>query len=144
MPSISSGLPASTSCSIEVLCLPTASAPLMRRSMVTRKPAPSRSPTACASVIIAAASSRVSGNWQMSTSVAWVMALIGLKVRLPHSFSQISERMSSRMRALNPASVNVSDTRRTRSVSAPSSSPTGKRLPSTWRMTPGSAMMAAG
>ena len=37
-----------------------------------------------------AASSRVSANWQMSTSVAWVSAEIGLNERLPHALSQIS------------------------------------------------------
>ena len=62
---------------------------------------------------------------------------MGLKVRLPHSFSQISERMSSRTRDLKPASANRPETMRTRSESRPSSSPTGKRLPSMCRMTPG-------
>ena len=105
--SISGSRPASTSCSIEVLCLPTRSAPAMRFSSVTRKVMPSRSATACASRIIAAARSRVSGNWQMSTSVECVSALIGLKVRLPHSLSQISERMLSSTGALRPARAKV-------------------------------------
>ena len=43
-----------------------------------------------------AASARVGGNRQMSSSVAWVSALIGLKARLPQSFIQISARMSER------------------------------------------------
>ncbi len=66
----------------------------MRLSSETLNLTPSFSATVCASVIMFAASSRVSGKRQMSTSVAWVSALIGLKLRLPHSLSQISVRMS--------------------------------------------------
>jgi hypothetical protein len=109
--SISGARPASTSCSIDVLCLPTFSAPAMRLSSVTRNSMPSLCATACASRIIAAASSRVSGYWQMSTSVECDRLLIGLKVRLPHSFSQISERMLSSTGALKPALVKHADTR---------------------------------
>ena len=57
--SISGSRPASTSCSIDVLCLPTFSAPAMRFSSVTRKLTPSLFATCSASRIIAAASSRV-------------------------------------------------------------------------------------
>ena len=124
--------------------MPTLSAPAMRRSIVTRKPAPRRSPIVCASVIIAAASDRVSGNWQMSTSVECVSALMGLKVRLPQSLSQISERMSVSTRALKPDSVSSPATRCTRADSLPSSSPTGKRMPSMCLITPGSVIAAAG
>src|SRR3546814_559273 len=66
--SVSSERPASTSCSMEVLCLPTASAPSMRFSMVWRKVTPSFSAIACASAIMVAASRRVSGKVQMSRS----------------------------------------------------------------------------
>ena len=57
----------------------------------------------CASFIMVAASSRVSANWQMSTSVAWVNAEIGLNERLPQAFSQISERISGSTIDLSPA-----------------------------------------
>ena len=144
VPSISRGFPASTSWSIEVLCLPTFSAPSMRRSNVTLKWAPSFSATSFASVIMVAASSRDSGNWQIASRVEWVSALIGLKHRFPQSLSQISDRMSSTTGDLNPAPINASETRVTRSDVLPSSSPRGNRIPSTWRITPGSAMTAAG
>ena len=49
------------------------------------------------------------GSSQMSTSVACVRALIG-KLMLPHSFSQISDRMSFRIGAFKCAPTNASDT----------------------------------
>ena len=48
---------------------------------------------------------RVPGSSAMTSSVAWVSALIGLKHRLPQSFSQISSRMRSSTGASNPAAV---------------------------------------
>ena len=90
------------------------------------------------------ASSRVSGYWQMSTKVECDRLLIGLKVRLPHSLSQISERMSSSTGALKPAFVKHRETRVTRSVLPPSSSPTGKRSPSMCLTTPGAVSSEAG
>ena len=53
---------------------------------------PSLFAIACASVIIFCVNMRVSGYWQRSTSVECVGALIGLNVRLPQSFNQISAR----------------------------------------------------
>ena len=44
-----------------------------------------------------------------STSVEWVSALIGLKLRLPQSLSQISERMSSSTGDLRPAATKTSE-----------------------------------
>src|SRR2546421_7042048 len=95
--------PASTSCSIDVLWLPTRAAPSMRRSSETRKAMPSLPATACASRIIAAARARVEDSLQMRSSFARVSALIGLKQRLPQSFSQISARMSASTGAFRPA-----------------------------------------
>ena len=80
----------------------------------------------------------------MSTSVAWVSALIGLKVELPQSFTQSSERRSLETRTLNPASRSSFAVLRSRSVSELSTSPSEIRSPSTWRMTPGETMSAAG
>ena len=54
-------------------------------------------------------SSRVSGNCSSPTSVACVSALIGLKLRLPQSLSQISLRMSAITGALKPARVNAAE-----------------------------------
>ena len=52
-------------------------------------------------------------------SVAWVKALIGLKLRLPQTLSQISERMSLETGALNPAALNAfADCSHRRSVAA--------------------------
>ena len=66
----------------------------------------------------------------MSIRVAWVSAEIGLNERLPQALSQISERMSASTGDLNPARCNVPDNALTRSVTEPSSSPTGNREPS--------------
>ena len=101
--SISIARPCSMSCSIDVLWGPMASAPAMRLSIGRRKRMPNASPTVCASPIIAAASARVGGKRQMSSSVARASALIGLKVRLPQSFVQISVRTSLRTGDLKPA-----------------------------------------
>ena len=116
----------------------------MRLSRLTLNGTPSFSPMACASRIMSAASARVGGKRQMSSSVAWVSALIGLKLRLPHSLSQISARISDSTGVLKPALRNSVARVRTRSVSAPSISPIGKRLPSITRTTPGAASSAAG
>jgi hypothetical protein len=70
-----------------------------------------------------AARARVGPKRQMSSSVAWVSALIGLKLRLPQTLSQISERMSPDTGALNPAALKASPMARTRGVSLPSISP---------------------
>jgi hypothetical protein len=105
---------------------------------------PSFSATVCASVIMAAASSRVSGWWQMSSRVAWVSALIGLKLRLPHNLTQISERMSRATGLLKPAAITNCQSASMRSLRAPSSSPSVKQLPSMSRTTPGSINSVAG
>ena len=111
--------------------------PAMRFSTLRRKRMPNASPTACASPIIAAASARVGRKRQMSSSVAWASALIGLKVRLPQSFVQISARTSASAGDLKPARVNISDSAAMRSVFRPSISASGRRLPSMCRMIPG-------
>ena len=60
----------------------------------------------------------------MSSSVAWVRALIGLKERLPQALSQISERTSSSTKDRSPASTSMSAIDWIRSDRLPSSSPT--------------------
>ena len=70
-----------------------------------------RSPTA-ALPVIAAASARVGAKQQMSSSVAWLSALTGLKVTLPQSFIQISARTSASAGDLKPALVKSSDSAR--------------------------------
>lgn len=55
----------------------------------------------------------------MSTNVECDRELMGLKVRLPHSFNQISERMFSRIGDLKPALMKASDTFWARSVMLP-------------------------
>ena len=80
----------------------------------------------------------------MPASVARDSALIGLKVRLPQSFSQISARMSLSTGACSPPLMKHSDTRVTRSLAVPSGSPTGKRLPSTCLIMPGASNSVAG
>ena len=88
-----------------------------------------RSPIAFASSIIARATARVPGSEAMTSSVACVRALIGLKQRLPHSFSQISSRMLSITGAFSPAAANRSDKRLARSVDSPDGSPSGNLSP---------------
>ncbi len=99
---------ASRSCSIDILCAPTATAPSRRRSRSTRRRTPRRSPIALASSIIARQTARVSGSPAMTSSVASVSALIGLKHTLPQSLSQISSRMSSRIGASSPPATMIS------------------------------------
>lgn len=80
----------------------------------------------------------------MPMSVERMSALIGLKARLLYGWSQIAERMCSGAGAVRPTAPNASDSAHTRGVSAPSSPPSGKRSPSTWRTTPGAGGSAAG
>ena len=140
----SSWRPASTSCNMDVLCCPTACAPAMRFSKLTLNCTPSLAPMFCASVIMLAASSRVAGKTQMSSNVACVNALMGLKLKLPHTLSQISERMSLDTGALKPAALNASLMARMLGVSLPSISPNVKRLPSITLITPGRITSLAG
>ena len=70
---------------------------------------------------MSAASLRVGAKRQMPSSVAWVSALIGLKLRLPQSLVHISLRTSLTTGALKPALAKASDTRRIRSLFEPSS-----------------------
>ena len=72
------------------------------------------------------------------------MALMGLKLRLPHTFNQISERMSADTGALNPASLKTLLMARTEAVSLPSISPRVNRLPSMTLITPGRMTSLAG
>ena len=116
----------------------------MRLSTPIGNLTPSFSATACASSIIARARARVPGSATMSSSVAWVSALIGLKLRLPHSLTQISSRMRGLTGAFSPAAMKTSDRRVTRSLRLPSGSPRVKRSPSISSITPGSGTSAAG
>ena len=88
----------------------------MRRSTSTRKLTPKLSAMVCASIMIAFDSARVAGSVQITSSVAWVRALIGLRQTLPHSLSQISSRMRSSTGACMPAVTNISESRCTSEV----------------------------
>ena len=112
--------------------------------MPTRKATPSLFATASASRIISTLSSRVSGKRSRPASVACVNALIGLKLKLPHSLSQISPRMSEMTGALKPARVNAAEMAWTRRDVEPLGSPRVKRFPSTTWTTPGASSVAAG
>jgi hypothetical protein len=90
-----------------------------------------------------AASARVGGKRQMSSSVACVSALIGLKLRLPHSLTQISPRMSGHRR-LEAGAHHRLRQRLDARLRLPSSSPSVKRLPSMSLTTPGATSSAAG
>ena len=95
MHSISSGLPDSRSCSIEVRWSPTLIAPCSRRSIETGSVMPSAAPTAATSSITARATSVLCGVSAISPRVAPVSAVVGLKATLPTSFSHSSRRTSS-------------------------------------------------
>ena len=69
---------------------------------------------------------------------------MGLKVRLPHSLTQISPRMSLLTGALKPAFISALESCSTRSLREPSGSPRVKRLPSITFTTPGATSSAAG
>ena len=73
-----------------------------------------------------------------------ISALIGLKLRLPHSLTQISLRMSLATGALKPARMRAPDSASMRSLRVPSGSPSVKRLPSITFTTPGATSSAAG
>ena len=136
--------PASTSCSMEVLCVPDrlgAGDALVDREAKARA---ERLADRLRLAIVRVTSSRVGGKRQISSSVAWVSALTGLKLTLPQSFVQISVRMSATTGALKPARVKACDSAATRGVSYCRFRPSEKRLPSIWLITPGAAISAAG
>ena len=81
-----------------------------------------------ASSIIARATARGPGVPQITSRVAPVSALIGLKLRFPHSFIQISSRICFFTGALNPASRRAADKASTRGVFSPEGSPMGKAI----------------
>src|ERR1019366_1294930 len=90
--SSSMGRPASRSCSMEVLCSPTFSAPAILWSMEMGSSIPSLLATASTSAMILRTTGQMWGSRAMVTRVARVRALMGLKATLPSSFTQISWR----------------------------------------------------
>ena len=90
---------------------------------------PSASATAWPSSIIALATARLPGSAVMTSSVAVVSALIGLKAMLPHSFTHNSSRMRGRTGAFRPAAINRADSVLARSERVPSGSPRLNRSP---------------
>jgi hypothetical protein len=121
--SISMGRPRSRSCSIEVLCAPTAAPPSIRLSTEMGKRTPSFSAIAWASTIIARATARVPSSVQITSSVAWVSALIGLKERLPQSLTQSSSRIFGRTGAFSPAATSAWASASTRGDARPKARP---------------------
>ena len=77
---------------------------------------------------------------QGSPSVARVSVVIGLNAALPTSFSQICGRRSSSTGHLSPPATNASEIARQVSSGPPPGRPIEKRVPSMWRITPGSAI----
>jgi hypothetical protein len=69
---------------------------------------------------------------------------MGLKVRLPQSFSQISLRMLASTGDFNPERTKDSLMAVTRGVVLPFNSPSGKRSPSMCTTTPGWVSSLAG
>jgi hypothetical protein len=67
-----------------------------------------------------------------------------LKLRLPHSFTHISERMSFDTGDLKPAAIMACDSASMRGEREPSSSPSVNRLPSISFTKPGSISSDAG
>src|SRR5471032_2228716 len=85
----------------------------------------------CASSIIWRDSLRTAGSLVRTSSVAPVSALMGLKQRLPHNFSQISSRMLSRIGASMSAALMMSWNACRRGVTSPLGLPIGNFLPYT-------------
>ena len=133
----------SRSCSIDVLCVPAFSAPAMRCSIEMGSSMPNRRATASTSVIRLRISGPVFGSRTISASVAPVSALTGLSEALPSSLTQISWRMRVVIGARRPPAISASAICRQRSERLPSGSPSVRRLPSTWRITPGPSSVVA-
>jgi hypothetical protein len=68
-----------------------------------------------------------------------VSAEIGLKATLPISLIQTSLRMSASTGHFRPPATIASLNARQRGETVPSGSPIEKRVPSTWRTTPGAS-----
>ena len=79
-----------------------------------------------------------SGSRTISTKVALVKALIGLKATLPMILTHISCRIRMVTGARKPAATRVCAMLRERSEREPSGSPKEIRFPSMRRITPGS------
>jgi hypothetical protein len=90
---------------------------------------PSFSAMACASSIMLRATSRVPGSVQSTSSVAWVSAEIGLKDRLPQSFTQISSRSFGPHGRLEPCGLSAFDSAIARSDFEPSAHPAKSGCP---------------
>ena len=67
-------------------------------------------------------------------------ALTGLKAALPISFSQIWSRRRDSTGHFSPPATNAFEIAAQRSLATPSGSPIVKRVPSMWRITPGSTI----
>lgn len=87
---------------------------------------------------------RVGGCRQISTIVARVSALIGLKATLPISLIQMSSRRFGSTGHFSPPAIIASLSAVHRAEIPPPGSPMEKRVPSRWRITPGASMTVAG
>src|SRR5216683_1341497 len=115
-PSISRGLPASMSCSIEVLNLPRWRAMSMRASGSMSASTPTARPMASTSRMICTMYALISWSSISRSAVVMVSADTGLKLTLPSSFTQNSFSMNSLTTASNPAAASASAMRRVRAV----------------------------
>ncbi len=138
--SISSGRPASASCSIDVLKLPSWRVTAMRSSPDCAIGQPIRAPTAAASAIARSMNACTSGSSRIRSVVAPVSAEIGLVVMLPHNLYQMS-RADVGARLGREAGLRE---RRAdfvvRAEAPPRGSPTISRLPKPCWMTPGAGL----
>ena len=144
MASSSSCLPASRSCSMEVLWCPTFSAPRNRFSIEMSGVAPTLAAMSSVSSISWITSCRVLGCSQIWTIVALVSALSGLKATLPISLIQMSLRRSASTGAFSPPAIIASLNAIQRCEISPDGSPIENRVPSRCRITPGASMVVAG
>jgi hypothetical protein len=137
--SSSTGLPASTSCSIEVRNAPSLRVTAWRSSGVCAIGMPMCSPMALASSMMRETKSRTSGSSKITSVVAPVKALMGLMVMLPQSLYQTSFWIWGETVALKPACTNKAASACTRGESTPLGSPTISPLPKWCRITPGTS-----
>mmetsp|Transcript_33974 Transcript_33974/g.62178 ORF Transcript_33974/g.62178 Transcript_33974/m.62178 type:complete len:205 (+) Transcript_33974:179-793(+) len=142
--STSVGFPASTSCKVDGLWLPTLAAPAIRWSLPTSMVIPNLPAISFASSIALRAIATEGGYVAITPTVACVSAPIGLKHILPRSFTHKFERMLSSTGALKPAAVRAALNSCTLGVTLSSSSPSGSKVPSVCTTSPGALRCAAG
>jgi hypothetical protein len=139
--SISSGLPASASWSIEVFIAPSFLVTALRSYGLSSMGQPIFAPIAAASVITPRQKALTRSSSRIRSDVAPVSTETGFMVMLPQSLYQMSRRMRVETVTSIPAAPNVSASAVSRAETRPSGSPTMNPWPALCRVTPGSGAL---